>query len=147
MNTSSVSRPAVIVPQLDIDELMARRHGHTVSPNGKLERRIVAALIAHLESRGFVPMRTWDGEEWERTTDTKSAMEVIFNLDEVSLRFIPAAKRELVERSFEEIGEVEHGILLVLGNGVDIVSDWNYFADDGDGFNAAMEAFDPEQFA
>lgn len=37
-----------------------------------------------------------------------------------------------------------HGVFLVLGEGEDIVSDWNFTEGDPDGFNAAMEAFDAE---
>lgn len=32
-------------------------------------------------------------------------------------------------------------------NGCDIASDWGYFTNDPDGYNAALEAFDAEAFA
>lgn len=121
------------VPALDHDAMMERRFGQTVSPNGRLERRIVANLIAHLKRAGFRPYEVYDGEEQTKVKDAKSAMEVIFNLDEASLRM--------------RKGKHEHGILLVLGNGIDIVSDWNYTDGDPDGFSAAMQAFDSEQYA
>jgi len=101
-----------------------------------LERRIVAGLIAHVERAGFKLHSVFDGEKTTRTRDAKSAMELIFNLDEASLRFFKS----------ERFAAGWHGVLLVLGNGEDIVSDWNYFADDRDGFNAAMDAFNVEQF-
>jgi hypothetical protein len=128
----------VQAPALDIDARMLAKYGHDVSPSGRLERRIVANLFKHLDRKGFVCTLIYDGEEFSKGPfDTKGAMELIFNLDEVSVRFAPKAKPK----------QSPHGVLLVLGNGVDIVCDWNYYDDDRDGFNAAMEAFDSEKFA
>lgn len=131
-----MTKQSVIVPDLDHDAMMLNRFGSAVSAEGRLERRIVANLIAHLEAKGFEVFGTWDGEQEERATNAKEAMEFIFNLDEVSLRI-----------GLKGSGEDQHGILLILGNGIDIVSDWNYYADDRDGFNAAMDEFDAEEFA
>lgn len=122
-------------PALEHDAMMLKRFGQSVSPQGKLERRIVANLIAHIEKAGFKVHSVYDGDEEIRVKDMKSAMELIFNLDEVSLRFYKTKPSEW------------HGVLLVLGNGVDIVSDWNFFDGDRDGFDAAMQAFDSEQYA
>lgn len=121
------------VPDLDHDAYMLAHHNRKVSPNGRLERRIVAALCAHLGAHGWIPHTVYDGEETTSVTNTKEAMELIFNLYEASLRF---CKDDSV-----------HGVLLICGNGIDIISDWNYSRDDKDGFNAAMEAFDAEQYA
>lgn len=123
----------VVVPELDHDKMTEREFGRKPSSTGVLERRIVAGLVQHLLDHGFVPFRVFDGEEFTLVTDAKSAMELIFNLDEASLRFTPKDKQRT---------GAEHGVLLVLGNGEDIISDWNYSKDDGDGFNKAMEAFD-----
>jgi hypothetical protein len=117
------------VPTLDIDREMLDKYGRKVSPNGRLERRIVAALCEHMTARGFNLDTVYDGVETTHVHTVKAAMELIFNLDEASLRF----KHPLYKA---------HGVLLVLGNGEDIVSDWNYTTGDPDGFNAAMEAFD-----
>ena len=125
---------AVQVPELDHDAMMLSRFGQRVEPNGKLERRIVANLISHLAAHGFKTAYTFDGDEYRRCRDMKAAMELVFNLDEVSLRF-------------RKPKGATHGVLLVLGNGVDIVSDWNYLNGDPDGFNAAMNAFDAKQYA
>lgn len=141
------------VPALDHDAKMLKEFGHKVTPNGRLERRIIAALIAHLKRNGFSVVGVWDGEEFTKASNAKEAMEAIFNLDEASLRVITEGfNREEHEktRNFKSrnaFADNEHGILLVLGNGVDIISDWNYFKDDRDGFNAAMDAFDAEEFA
>ena len=41
----------------------------------------------------------------------------------------------------------EHAVYLVLGNDLDIISDWNFTDGDPDGFNAAMEAFDTDKYS
>lgn len=136
----------VSVPALDHDKMMAERFNHKVSADGYLERRIVAALICHMDRHGFHVHSVYDGEEetrFERETakQPKSAMELIFNLDEASLRF--------VRKTDTRKGNAAdwHGVLLILGNGEDIISDWNFYDGDRDGFNAAMEAFDSEACA
>ncbi len=124
-----VNRKEVEVPELEHDAMMLARFGHRVSANGRIERRIVAALVAHLAAHGFQPVKVWDGEEEITATDTKAVMELVFNLDEASVHF---ARPD----------GFSHAVLLVLGNGEDIVSDWNYTRGDTDGFSAAMDAFD-----
>ena len=62
-------------------------------------------------------------------------------LDEASLRF----RRVYGEGTGRTMDPRVHGVFLVLGNGEDIVSDWNYSTGDPDGFNTAMEAFDPTE--
>ena len=127
----------IVVPDLDIDATMLAQHGQKVSPNGKLERRIVAALIAHLGTHGWSLDSVFDGEIVTFINNTKDAMELIFNLDEASLRF----------RKLHADEPKVHGIFLVCGNGVDIISDYNYSQGDADGFNQTMEAFDAEEYA
>ena len=149
----------VVVPALDIDAQCPPRSG----ARGALERRVVAALIQHLYGRGFRCTGVWDGEEFtpvhadpiehvaipkaDVIDATKRAMEVVFNLDECSLRFAPFRTACPNREGRNEYADNEHGIYVVLGNdGWDSVSDWNYFDNDRDGFNLAMEAFDGEAF-
>ena len=104
----------------------------TLRAESVLERRIVWNLMDQLTTAGFKIVAVWDGEELTKCKgDPMVAMEAIFNLDEVSLRI-------------KKQGGTEHGILLVLGNGEDVISDWNYTDGDPDGFNAFMDAFDVE---
>ena len=147
-----MSKP-IRVPNLDRDLEMTEKFGLKISQNGKLERRIVAALIAHMEQKGFRVTGVWDGEVWEKADTAKEAMEFIFNLDESSLRFVPSAgfnrdkhESERAITSRNAYAPKEHGVFLVLGNGIDIISDWNYFKNDRDGFNAAMEKFNAEDY-
>jgi hypothetical protein len=121
-------------PALDHDAMMLQRFNHQVIPAGRLERRIVANLIARIEANGFEVRSVFDGERYERATDTKAAMELIFNLDHAKL-IVRKPKCP------------EHWIYLVLGNGIDIISDWSYTTNDPDGFNTVMDEFDVEEFA
>jgi len=141
------------VPELDIDRVSLESFGRKVSQDGKLERRIVTALISHMQDNGFRITGVWDGEAWEKADTAKQAMEFIFNLDDCSLRFVKSegfdrekheSKRQLNQGN--AYAPNEHGVYLVLGNGVDIISDWNYFKDDKDGFGKAMEEFKPEDY-
>lgn len=130
MTSKTILQP----PELDHDVMMLSRFGSKVHPEGRLERRIVWNLFAHLEEKGFQVARVYDGEEFMKVKTPKDAMELIFNLDEVSVRV-------------NKIARPEHGILLILGNGIDVLSDWNYTIGDPDGFSAAMDEFDPEDYA
>lgn len=136
----------VVVPALDHDAMMLEKFATKLSDRCVLERRIVANLIAHLQRAGFYVHSVNDGEELRAASDAKSAMEMVFAVDESSLRFYRGggARGEGAE-ALE--GDDWHGVLLVLGNGIDCISDWNFAAGDPDGFDAAMNAFDAERFA
>lgn len=124
-----MNAPFLIVPALDQDALMARKFGQQLDLRMKNERRIVFALLTYLETHGFEVRRVYDGDDYTECTTPKEAMELIFNLDEVSVR---------VRKS----GFGEHGVLLIMGNDNDIISDWTFHDDDRDGFRAVMDAFD-----
>ena len=104
--------------------MMLAKYSRTVGARGRMERRIVAALLDHLQAAGFHIEGVDDGEDFTVVSTTKDAMELIFNLDDARVR----------------VGG--HHVALVLGEGEDILSDWSYSKSDADGFNAAMEAFD-----
>lgn len=131
--------PATILqaPKLTIDG------DRTLHAQGVIERRIVWNLIAKLKAAGFTAVAVYDGEEYTKTPDAQAAMELIFNLDEASLRFIRSTDADAYAADPDDVNE--HGVLLVGGNGEDIISDWNYSADDADGFNAAMDRIVMEQ--
>lgn len=120
-------------PALDHDAMMKAEFGTVVSASGKLERRIVFNLIEHCVAAGFTKLAVYDGEEMTAVADAKAAMELIFNLDEASMRF-------------RKPGCSEHGVLLVLGEGADCIADWNYTEGDPDGFDAMMNAFDTDNY-
>jgi hypothetical protein len=119
-------------PDLELDKLLYS--DHPMLAHVRRERRIVWNLFKHLEADGWNVVRVYEGEEDPTVTDAKSAMEVIFNYDDVVV-------------SFSKVVGTTHGVKLVLGNDLDIISDWYYKAGDEDGFNALMEKFDAEAFA
>ncbi len=132
-NKLNVNIKSVIVPVLDIDKQLHR--GETMLPRSRIERRVVANLIAHLEKAGFALATVFDGDEENKVTTMKEAMELVFNLDDCWINFARTPKSSY------------RGVRIVLGNdGYDCISDWKYSTADSDGFNKAMEAFDPEQF-
>ncbi len=134
-----ITPPVVQAPVLDHDAMMLKRFNSVVNGRGRRERRIVANLCEHVLANGFRHYIVYDGEEEVEVSTTKEAMELIFNLDEVSLRF--------VAKDSENPEDDWHGVLLILGNDMDIIADWNYSKGDADGFNATMDAFDVERFA
>lgn len=95
-----------------------------------IERRIVAALLVHLSGAGWEPVLVLDGGDGERVSTHAEAIEAVFAVDvsHVVLRNADGRK---------------HSVMLVCGNDEDIISDWSYATGDGDGFNAAMDGFDP----
>lgn len=137
----------VIVPELDHDKHMLERYGQKVGPRGRGERRVFAALVQHLEANGFVLHSVFDSDTETRVADVKAAAELVFDLDEASVRFMPKFDANGVANKRNARSEW-HGVLIVLGNSPEeLISDWNYFQDDRDGFGAAMDAFDAEQYA
>lgn len=107
-------------------------------PLGRIERRIVWNLLAHLRAAGFAPYTVAGGDEGQTPTLTPEAvMEEVFDLDVACVGFVR------VGAGPEEVGNV----VLVRGNdGDDIISDWRWTAGDPAGFDAAMDHFQPEAF-
>lgn len=124
----------VKVPVLDYDLMMLGRYDRVVSPIGLQERRIAARLFAFLAKRKFVPIAVYDGEEYPECSDAKSAMELMFDLDECCVSFRQPGREEV------------HGVRFVFGEisadfGEELIADYSYSDGDADGFGAAMEAF------
>lgn len=135
MSTTPAKTPVIHQPPaLDHDAMMLARFGSKVCPRMKIERRVVWNLFEHLKAAGFGIIGINDGDDITKLTDPKQCMELIFNLDECWL-------------TFRKPGFTHHVVYIVLGNdGYDCIADWNYSADDRDGFNAAMDAFDGEDY-
>jgi hypothetical protein len=89
-----------------------------------------------MAQHGWSPALLNDLDRETKVHDTKSAMELIFNLDDCWLYFSKDGPTD---------GPI-HPVRLISGNGIDIISDWHYAHDDVDGFNAVMDAFEPEDY-
>jgi hypothetical protein len=118
-----------------------------------VEKRIVRALIRHMRAKGWAVFAVFDGDGTRYPRFEAEVMAEVFNLDEVSLRFAKAEHLARMARpavdgdglnDWGPRGVPVHGVLLVLGNGEDVLSDWNYTEGDPDGFDAAVKAFDSE---
>lgn len=116
-------------PALDHDAMMAQRFGVKLNADMRLERRIVWNLLLHLQANGFALHSLFDGEENIPVTDPKAAMELIFNLDEAVVHV--ARDRRI------------YTIALIMGNGIDIISDHSTASAN---FDAMMDRFDAEDY-
>lgn len=154
-------------PPLDINAIL---HKDGKVPSFiRARQRVVWNLMLHLQAKGFVVWMVWDGESGSKTLlPPKDAMELLFNLDEASLRMVGkqyadaltiarnmpkdnateiAARRNAIRKAKADCEQNEHGILLVLCNDAeDVLSDWNYTDGDPDSFNAAVGSFKAEDF-
>lgn len=137
-NAPPRSADAILVltpPKLKIDDVLyPPGSGKQMIPRCRLERRIVWNLLAYLAERGFTPKRV-ESDDHVDTPTAKAAMEEIFNLDDCWVAFSNRA------------GE-ERRLYIVLGNdGYDLLSNWEIPDPDADGFGAALDAFNGEDYA
>lgn len=121
-----------------------------------LERLIVRSLITHLLARGWSPYSNDDGDAHVYCPTVERALDTVFSVDESRLHFAPtklvqAREAILADKPKSKVGIAAcdnacHAVLLIGGNGTDIISDWSFRDGDADGFSAAMNAFpDTEQ--
>lgn len=88
------------------------------------ERKVIMTLIRVAKWRGYKLTRIWDGEENQYPRCEKDALDVVFSVDQCTMRF----KRDDQSKS--------HCAVIVLGN-----SGWDCIADcsEGEGWDAVME--------
>ena len=124
----------VQVPDLDINKVLYKETSGVPHERARGEQKVFANLVVHLEQHGFKPVSVYDGEETEKTPTMKDMMELVFNLDECECYFMKE-------------GFPARLIYIVLGNSPEeIVADHSMPNDETDGFDAAMQSFDPEQY-
>jgi len=131
-------------PSLKIDKVLYGRYeSWPMPPHVRRERRIVWNLMLHLERAGWRVASVHDGEnefKLAKTGDKKTAMELIFNLDDARVIF----HKERDDRPNATTYTAERFVHLILGNDLDCISD--YTSDLSD-WSVAMEKFDPELLA
>ena len=92
------------------------------------ERGIVRGLIRHMKRNGWNISTVWDGEEDTKVATETAALELIFDLD-------------LSRLYLENAAGAFHSVVLVQGNGEDIISDWTYSDGDPDAFDKLMSEY------
>lgn len=93
-----------------------------------LEEKIVRKLIRDMKQEGWTPGWVYTDEQEKVSTETQT-LDAVCSVDESTITFVkgPASKQN------------RHGVLLVKGNGVDVICDWDFSEGDEDGFSAAMD--------
>lgn len=89
------------------------------------EKTIVRDLLKHLKAKGFTVKSVYDVEDNIPVKTIPDAIKVVFDVDIARVYFNEKSAGSVV---------------LVSGNGEDIISDWSYY-EKGDAFDAAMEEF------
>lgn len=92
----------------------------------KIERLIVGGLIDMALAEGWDLDSVYDSEEHIATPTKQEAMDAIFAVDDSTVRF-------------RKNGSRLRGVLIVLGNGDDVISDYSYPEADPEGWNGLME--------
>lgn len=89
-----------------------------------IERKIVRAMVKRLGAIGWKPVSVFDGGEQVPAITEKAVLEAVDSVDDSTV-------------TFAKEGCINQGVLLVLGNGEDVVSDYNCRYQD---FNQAMDS-------
>lgn len=92
-----------------------------------LERKIVRKVVRTLKAAGFVPVKVWDSQEYVDAVTETEVLDAVFAVDDSTIHFAPAT-------DLEDWGH--RGVYIVLGNGIDCLSDWH--CGDSD-FDAGLE--------
>jgi len=129
-------------PALDHDAMMLEKFQVRVEGPGRLERRLAANLLNHIEANGFRIRALNDGDEDVTIKGVtapdriKATLELLFNLDEAH---ISVRKSRYAGRP--------HWIRIILGEGTDLLNDYSFSDGDADGFDKIMQEFDADDFA
>jgi len=81
-----------------------------------IERMIVRKLIRECKKAGFVPVKVWDSEEYQTVRTEAETIEAVNSVDDSTIHFAPVDNLEQWGRT---------GVYIVLGNGVDCISDYH----------------------
>lgn len=99
----------------------------TINQRLALERVIIKHLIETMAAHGWKVDHIYDGGDEVRDTDIGAQLDTVFSVDEAQIIFENSAGRQ-------------HWVSLILGNGIDVISDYSYAQYKADDFQALMEA-------
>lgn len=81
----------------------------------RVEARIVRRLCRELQKAGYLPESVWDGGEYVKVRTVAQVISAVFAVDNATIHF---------DRGAGANGRA-HGVLIVLGNGLDCLADWH----------------------
>ena len=103
----------------------------TINQHLALERVIIKNLIQTMSTHGWRVDHVWDGSDEVRAVDLGAQLDAVFAVDESQI-------------IFENRDGRQHWVSLILGNGVDVISDYSYAQYKADNFQSVMlEYVDP----
>lgn len=97
----------------------------TVNQRLALERVIIKNLIQTMAAHGWHVDHIWDGEQEVRNSELGAQLDAIFAVDESQIIFENPQGRQ-------------HWVSLILGNGIDVISDYSTALHKADNFEAVM---------
>lgn len=97
----------------------------TVNQRLALERVIIKHLIETMAANGWNVDHIWDGVDEARTADLGAQLDAVFAVDESQIIFENPQGRQ-------------HWVSIILGNGIDCISDYSYAQHRADNFEAVM---------
>lgn len=100
----------------------------TVNQRLALERVIIKHLIQTMANHGWKVDHIWDGGDEIRATGIGDQLEAVFSVDESQIIFENSAGRQ-------------HWVSIILGNGIDVISDYSFAAHKADDFEKVMTEF------
>ena len=98
----------------------------TVNQRLALECVIIKHLIQTMAAHGWHVDHIWDGGDEVRASDIGAQLDAIFAVDESQI-------------IFENKDGRQHWASLILGNGIDVISDYSYAMHKADNFEAVMQ--------
>jgi ATP-dependent Lon protease len=87
-----------------------------IPPALAVEARIVRKLCRELKKAGYLPDSVWDSQEYVKAHTESEVLKAVFAVDEATIHF---------DRGAAGKNGKSHGVFIVLGNGVDCMSDWH----------------------
>lgn len=95
-----------------------------------IEARIVRKLCRELKKAGYLPESVFDGGAYVKARTESAVLEAVFAVDDATIHF---------DRGAGANGK-SHGVFIVLGNGVDCMSDWHVSDKDFDAVVSRVSA-------
>jgi len=100
----------------------------TVNQRLALERVIIKHLIEAMAAHGWHVDHVWDGGAEVHSSEIGGLLDAVFAVDESQIIFENRAGRQ-------------HWVSIILGNGIDCISDYSFAQHRADDFEAVMETY------